>query len=131
VDEEKRNQSKPEPAEIEAITGGSSSFDSIFWILAFGVLGALAIVGLQIYLYERFGEWHPLPVMAALSWWNMDWISFPDQWGGVHTILDAFPLWLALLIVGFVPLWWHEILSDKIPRNTTCTKTVKHKKRIG
>ena len=41
--------------------------------------------------------------MTGLRYLNVQWALYPTEWIGLYTILDDFPLSLALALIGFIP----------------------------
>jgi hypothetical protein len=58
----------------------------------------------QITFYLRKGEWKPLSVIDGLQYLTrnrpVDWLLFPQDWIGIHNLLDGTPLSLALILLG-------------------------------
>jgi hypothetical protein len=65
-----------------------------------GVLGALGVLGWQIYEWMRSSTWISLPALAPLQWLDVPWALSPQHWLGVHQALSSTPLSIALLLVG-------------------------------
>ena len=104
---------KPETRRPESLkSSDTSALDMLIPILAVGVLAAIGIIGWQFYSYLKLGEWPSLSVITLLRWFNIEWAGAPSDWVGVHMILNEFPLSLAALFAGMVPiglwLWWDE-----------------------
>jgi hypothetical protein len=74
-------------------------------LLGFGILGALGILGYQIYFYLRSGYWLSISIITALGWLESEWALNPTQWLGLHEILDSIPLSVTSLALGFISLW--------------------------
>ena len=90
--------------------------DSFDFLMGFtlGGLGLTAtIVGLQIFGYLFTGEWYPVSAIAALSIFDVSWAINPRVWIGVHQILSATPLSLAILIITVLPLWTYLDRDEK------------------
>ncbi len=98
-------------------SGDSSPLDILMPILGAGILAAVGMLGWQIYSYLRLGEWPSLSIITALLWLNVDWARSPNDWAGVHKILDAIPLSLTAFLAGIAPigvwLWWDERSKTK------------------
>ncbi len=104
---------KPAPKGTDATeSNATSAFDILIPILVCGILGAIGILGWQVYTYLKFGEWHQLSVITALRWSSIEWAFSPTKWIGIYKILDGFPLSLASFFAGIIPIglwvWWDE-----------------------
>ena len=73
-------------------------------VLGLGLFGGLGMLGYQIYMYLRSGEWYSFSVITGLRWLNVQWAFYPKEWIGLYKILDDFPLSLGIFICGFIPL---------------------------
>lgn len=69
------------------------------------IIGGIGTLGYQAYTYLRLGEWHGLSIINALRWAKLDWAYLPQEWLGLHRILDAIPLSMALILFGFASLF--------------------------
>ena len=71
------------------------------------VIISLFVVLYQIYLYLKHGEWVSLSVIDGLLYLFRKnpppWLIYPDDWIGVHRLLERTPLALGLFI--FAILW--------------------------
>jgi hypothetical protein len=67
---------------------------------------AVCVVVYQVYLYLKHGTWVSLSVLDALLYLLRKnpppWLLYPDDWVGVHKLLDKTPLALCLVILGIV-----------------------------
>ena len=79
-----------------------------------GILGGLGILGHQTYVWLRWGVWKEMSVMTALKWLNLKWAAFPQDWVGLHSILEKTPLSLGLVIVGIACGWLMLLMSDDL-----------------
>jgi hypothetical protein len=101
----------PEPSSTATAQG--SPFDVLFPLAGIALLVAIGVVAWQIYTYLRVGAWPSLSVVTALQWLTIEWALFPRDWLGVHNVLSAFPLSLAILVIGWGPLFMYVHWADK------------------
>jgi len=68
----------------------------------------IATVGFYIYSYLRYGELE-VSIIDVLSWFGNEWASDPNDWIGVHKILDMAPIY-SLIIIGIILtiIFWFE-----------------------
>ncbi len=55
---------------------------------------ALGTVGWQTYTWLKFGAWVPLSLVDLLAKGGVSWAEAPEDWFGLHHILNAIPLTL-------------------------------------
>lgn len=67
-----------------------------------GVLGGAVALAHQSYQWLRFSYWEPLSVITALRWLEVPWALRPQDWFGLHKLLDGIPLFVGLPVVGLV-----------------------------
>src|SRR5215510_5171308 len=78
-----------------------------FGFLCYGSLfAAVVVLGYQIIFYLQNGVWRPLSAidgLVHLSGENSsDWLLHPQDWIGLHNLLDKTPLSLALFLLAVV-----------------------------
>src|SRR5262245_30143053 len=78
-----------------------------FGFLCYGSwLAAVVVLGLQIILYLKNGAWLSLSVIDGLVHLSGErpsaWLLHPQDWIGLHNLLDKLPLSLGLLLLGVV-----------------------------
>lgn len=85
--------------------GASLAYQQTVPTLAFvaGIAAAIAIVTFQGYGYVHRGFWTSLSVVDGLAWIGVGWSFMPDRWIGAYQLLRAFPLSLAVMLLGCGP----------------------------
>lgn len=74
-------------------------------LLVLGFLGALGILGYQIYFYLRSGYWLSLSIITVLGWLGSEWALDPKEWLGLYKILEWIPLAAACFLLGLFFSW--------------------------
>jgi hypothetical protein len=71
------------------------------------ILAGIGIVGFQIFIYLKNGEWIELPLLYLVTYGPNEFVSWlynPTSWLGLHKIiygaLKLIPLSLCLILVG-------------------------------
>lgn len=83
----------------------SSSSDDGTAILAIVLLlSSFGIVGWQIFDFLRDGEWVSISIITALVKFDIPWAIYPQDWLGLHKVLDVIPLSAALFVSGLIAL---------------------------
>ena len=82
-----------------------TSIPMSLWCVGLGLLGAISIWMYQVFSFLRFGQWMPISVLTALSWLEVEWAIFPNQWLGVYKVLDFLPLSLVSIIFAAISGW--------------------------
>jgi len=84
-------------------------FERIFYCLYFGFCFAgIGVLGHQTIFYLRKSAWKPLSVTVIDGLLHLnrksppDWLLDPQDWIGLHNLLDRTPLSLALFLLGLV-----------------------------
>ncbi|WP_416047946.1 hypothetical protein [Cupriavidus basilensis] len=73
-------------------------------------LGAIGVPLYQAYVWMKAGTWPPLSALDGIKWlagpeaWN-SWLYWPEDWIGVHKILQECPISLALILAAVAPVW--------------------------
>jgi hypothetical protein len=80
-------------------------FERVFTYLYCGLcFGGIAVFAHQIISYLRNGAWKPLSVIDGLLYLTQkrppDWLLYPQDWIGLHNLLDRTPVSLALIFLG-------------------------------
>jgi hypothetical protein len=72
-----------------------------------GFAAAVFLLGYQVYVYLKRGAWVALSLVDGLLYISGKnpplWLLYPDDWVGLHTLLDKTPLALGFVILGV--LW--------------------------
>ena len=89
----------------------SSDISVAFSVLC--IFGAAGIFCYQVYVFLRFGYWQPISVVTALARLGLKWALMPEQWIGLHKVLDIVPLSLALFVSAFIPIWISPSVEKK------------------
>lgn len=75
--------------------------------LQLGLMAAVLIAGYQLYGYLKHGVWVALSVIDGLLYLSSNkpspWLLYPDDWVGLHKLLEETPLALSAVIIGI--LW--------------------------
>ncbi|GEM_PF-3070994 len=73
-------------------------------ILIYGgvVVSGFWVFGKQCYTYLRYGEWVPRSVIDLMEMFEVRWAMSPDDWIGLHKVLDWTPMSVALILTGIV-----------------------------
>lgn len=70
-------------------------------IFAGSTLGAIGLLGTQIYGYMRTGAWAPSGLLDELGrLFDWSWAMAPFDWLGIHSMLNAINAGVALFVVG-------------------------------
>jgi hypothetical protein len=76
---------------------------TIIGLILFWVPAAWVIVR-QVWLYLRQGIWHPMSLLGALRVVIGDqgnpWLVYPEEWIGLHAVLNWIPLSLVFFVLG-------------------------------
>lgn len=81
----------------------SSESDNIRAIaLILLLFGGLGVMGWQIYGYLKFGVWMPISIITALEWMQVQWAHSPNDWIGLHNIVQKIPLSVAMCTPSLV-----------------------------
>lgn len=71
------------------------------------LLWAGGVLGYQIIFYLKNGAWQPLSVIDGLVYLSQErpslWLLYPQDWIGLHKLLEAIPLSLGIALLGV--LW--------------------------
>lgn len=89
-------------------------FASLF-VFAIGVaLGGVGVFGFQIYSWLQYGFWESISLVDGLLLvWDSTWLWWPTSWVGVHKVLNAIPLSVALAGTGVGLMWYVVDLHDE------------------
>jgi hypothetical protein len=68
--------------------------------MASGFLSGAGVFIYQSYMWLRFSEWQPFSAITLLKWLNVPWAIRPEDWLGLHKLLDGLPLSLTLFVLG-------------------------------
>jgi hypothetical protein len=76
-------------------------------VVAALLLAGPALIAWQCYGWIRYGVWIPWSPLTLLLWMGAKaaWIFAPEDWIGLHRLIDAIPLSLVLLGIGMFALW--------------------------
>lgn len=61
-------------------------------VLTLAYLIPLGIVGWQTFFFLKDGRWIALSLISPLQWINCRWANHPNDWIGLHQLLDFVPL---------------------------------------
>ncbi len=93
--------------DLDKTSESQSDLSGMGFILLFlgGLIGALAILGYQIFQWLKTGSWHPLPLSFVLDWLGTDLtpIYAPRDWHGVAKIAQyivEMPLAFVVFLLG-------------------------------
>ena len=93
-----------------------SGFFMILWALnVAGFLLSLPLtIGLQTIKYLKFGVWEAFSGLALLKKLNFksDWIESPNDWVGLHMLLDWVNGGVLLMFIFFVATLINKFLVD-------------------
>jgi hypothetical protein len=92
-------------------------------ILMAGLLGAIGVFGYQIIIWLRSGEWTSLPFGVIFLYFEPDWfmatdgwLNNPQDWKGIHKIIEfillKLPLSIGLFISGILSSWIIAVNRD-------------------
>jgi hypothetical protein len=73
------------------------------------LLGGLGVLGWQVYEYLRLGVWTPISIITALEWMQVQWAYSPNDWVGLHNILEKMPLSMAM----FTPALFGIVIANQ------------------
>lgn len=75
-----------------------TKIQSFFWSLLL-IFSSLCILGFQFFHYLKYGLWEKVSILYFLKG-NSIWADSPDNWIGLHNILEKIPLSLSLFVIG-------------------------------
>jgi hypothetical protein len=92
--------------------------DLSFGGIELAFLAAVFVLGYQVYLYLKSGAWVALSVIDGLLYLFRKnpplWLLYPDDWVGVHKLLDKTPLAVGFVILGILWLLVVGFLGAKL-----------------
>lgn len=103
-------ESKESESSVSLADDFASVFTSTVTLL---ILGAIGIVGWQLYTYLKLGEWHSISVITAMRWCEIKWSFSPTGWLGLYEILDFVPLSIAVFCAAIAVLFAGIIFSSE------------------
>ena len=72
-------------------------------------LAGLALLGFHTYEWARHGIWATYRVTHLFHWLGAEaWASNPQDWLGVHGVLQWCPLWALCLLCSYVVLVFED-----------------------
>lgn len=93
----------PVKSEIPATTPPLTLKGWIGALMGLCMFGGLLLVCFQAYMYLRDGFWTPAPAIKLFE--NVEWVTNPQSWYGVHKIvywlLNFFSFPVLLFLCGF------------------------------
>lgn len=80
--------------------------------LSFG-LGGVGMLGYQLYHWLRYAEWESFSLLWPLSYLPRfeDWVYYPDEWLGVHKVLEYIPFAFVLIFISFLLVMYEEVYA--------------------
>lgn len=69
-------------------------------VFSCSVIGGLGIACYQAYGWLRYSKWVPISVITVLEWADVQWAFYPQEWTGLHSLLSAIPLSIAIPAAG-------------------------------
>lgn len=93
-------------AEIRALNAErTKTIEEWFGLFAaLGFFGSICLLGYQVFLWLREGQWTPIPISSVLGKLNIDYYSLVDiSWAGAQKILVwllDLPLSLGIFVFG-------------------------------
>ena len=82
--------------------------------LAVSLFSGLCVFAWQIYEFLRFDIWHSVSLIDVLRIAEMSWATSPNDWLGLHRILEWIPLSLLLPITGVFCALMVGLQEDRI-----------------
>jgi hypothetical protein len=86
-------------------------------VFAMGICAAAAVIVYQCYCYLLGGAWPTLSVVDGLAWLGIGWSFMPERWINAYQLLKAFPLALAILLLGCGPYLITLLSADRTNRD--------------
>src|SRR3970040_483024 len=82
----------------------SADVDFVLFMLwlefATASLLVLGVIAFQLYAWLRTGAWEPISVVTLLAFVGLEWAISPNDWLGVHRILNFIPLSLTFFVLA-------------------------------
>lgn len=79
---------------------GNSGIKTGEYVGFFLIIGGIGVIGFQIFLWLKEGVWFPISLITVLSFFS-DWAYNPRDWVGFWKMLNAIPISVLLIFIGW------------------------------
>lgn len=77
-----------------------------------GVIGLVLVLGWQVIQFLQLGEWTSVSIVTGLNMLDSEWAESPEQWIGLHGILDFVNLGVGLFLAGLALAGFFGSMED-------------------